>query len=314
MSIDYIDPLERSWARAKRMLFRPFNLDFWLALGFAAFLANLGEGGGGFQWSRPLQGQTSGDVAQDIHDFLHEPYTLWILGIVLVVILMLGIVLGWVGARGKFIFLDDVLHERAAIVEPWKRFRRIGNSLFLFQLLVGSGFLAVFLVLFGGLVRTVLLSIWRDGTFPDFEPWSFVIPALIAVPLWLVALILFTLSKHFVVPIMWKHDLGAIAAWKRFGPLLTDRPGAFVVYLLFLLALGIALLAAFFVAGVCTCCVGFLLMAIPYIGSVVLLPIFVPWRLLGPEFLAQFGADWDVRPVAAVADGSPDPPRGDSGA
>src|SRR5262249_49059115 len=146
------------------------------------------------------------------------------------------------------IFLDDVLHERAAIIEPWKRFKRIGNSLFWFHLLFGLGLLAVFLLLFGSLLRDVFLAVWRDGTLPLFEPLSFAIPALIAVPLWLIGWILVISTKHFVVPIMWKHDLGAVAAWKRFAPLLTDHPLAFVVYVLFLLALGIALLVALLVA------------------------------------------------------------------
>ena len=49
-----------------------------------------------------------------------------------------------------------------------------------------------------------------------------------------------------------------------------------------------------FVAGCATCCCGFLLMAIPYVGSVVLLPISAAYRAYGPEFLAQFGPEWSV--------------------
>jgi hypothetical protein len=45
--------------------------------------------------------------------------------------------------------------------------------------------------------------------------------------------------------------------------------------------------------GFATCCIGFLLMVTPYVGQVVLLPLHVAYRALGPEFLAQFGPEFE---------------------
>ena len=43
-----------------------------------------------------------------------------------------------------------------------------------------------------------------------------------------------------------------------------------------------------------TCC----LAALPYLGTVLLLPVWVAYRLLSVEFLAQFHADFDLfRPL-----------------
>ena len=53
------------------------------------------------------------------------------------VILILILVFMWIGARGRFIFTDCVVKNRAAIVAPWHEFRREGNSFFLFSLVVG---------------------------------------------------------------------------------------------------------------------------------------------------------------------------------
>ena len=39
----------------------------------------------------------------------------------------------WLSSRGKFIFLDDVVSGQARIVEPWNRFKRLGDSLFLWR-------------------------------------------------------------------------------------------------------------------------------------------------------------------------------------
>ena len=37
-------------------------------------------------------------------------------------------------------------------------------------------------------------------------------------------------------------------------------------------------------------------MALPYIGAVLILPVTTFFRLLGPEFLRQFGEDYDIFP------------------
>ncbi len=47
------------------------------------------------------------------------------------------------------------------------------------------------------------------------------------------------------------------------------------------------------VIGFAKCCVGFALLALPYISVVILLPIYVYFRLLGVNFMRQCGADFD---------------------
>ncbi|MCC6579058.1 MAG: hypothetical protein IT440_01350 [Phycisphaeraceae bacterium] len=49
MHISVTDPISRAWEHMVAMLFRPFDLGKWFVLGFVAFLALLGEGGGTFQ-------------------------------------------------------------------------------------------------------------------------------------------------------------------------------------------------------------------------------------------------------------------------
>ena len=76
----------------------------------------------------------------------------------------------------------------------------------------------------------------------------------------------------------------------------------FVLYALWKLLLGFAALLAILLVGFGTCCIGFLIMAIPYLGAVLLLPVSVFFRFLGPQFLRQFGPDFDVFPDPAAAD------------
>ena len=52
-------------------------------------------------------------------------------------------------------------------------------------------------------------------------------------------------------------------------------------------------------ACVLTCCCGLILLLIPYIGTVILLPIVAWERYWSLEFLRQFGPEYDLWAAAA---------------
>ena len=81
-----------------------------------------------------------------------------------------------------------------------------------------------------------------------------------------------------------------------FLPWLRTRPWPFILYSLLVLALGFCF--AFFFVLLCalTCC----LVAFPYVGTVILLPVWVTYRLFSVEFLAQFDPGFDVFTPAIV--------------
>ena len=54
------------------------------------------------------------------------------------------------------------------------------------------------------------------------------------------------------------------------------------------------------VAGLVTRCIGWLLLVIPYIGTVVTLPFWYTLRAFSLEFLAQFGPEYNVFPRPAA--------------
>ena len=59
--------------------------------------------------------------------------------------------------------------------------------------------------------------------------------------------------------------------------------------------------AIVFALGCITCCCAWCIMAIPYIGTVALLPIFVFARSYSLYYLAQYGRQYDVFiPVASL--------------
>ena len=109
----------------------------------------------------------------------------------------------------------------------------------------------------------------------------------------LVAAFVALMLEAFVIPIMYKFDIKATEAWRFFLPWLKTRPWQFVLYAVFVVALVFACLFAFALACVLSCftlCIA----GLPYVGTVILLPFYVTYRLFSVEFLAQFDPGFDL--------------------
>ncbi len=296
MAVSYSLPAERAWSRMVRMLFRPFRFETWFVVGFAAFLSGHIPSFSGGKSTVVRHGSRPDLPAAARHAAAFLLHPVWgILALAIVTALAIGILIFmWLSSRGKFIFLDNVARERAAIVEPWKRYACHGNSLFVFRLvfifLAGSIAIAISLPLLPAVLRAIASG----------EGWQWLTAILVV--WWLAAMLPFVLVaacaalflNQFVIPIMYRDDLGVLAAWKRFFSLFGHHKLSFLAYALLYLLVTIVVGVAVLSAGLLTCCVGFLLLAIPYVGSVVLLPVEVTFRGLGPDFLAQFGAEWSI--------------------
>jgi len=304
MTISYVEPLSRAVERMRRILFQPFDLVKWLVLGFSAWLAGLassGSNGGSRVVLGPehfIRGRNVIADAEEAWSHIWESFVLTALVVfVITVVLAVVLLLLWVSSRAKFIYLDNVVHNRAQIVDPWKRFQRLGNSLFLWRF----GFAVVTGLAIGGVLLVVVAPV---ATLSSSDVWlglSFGATslAILAVAcLAVIAAYVFLFLESFVIPIMYKFDLKATDAWRAFLPWLKSDAGWFVVYGLFILVLAIPLLVVLSIFVCCTCCI----IALPYIGTVVLLPVWVTFRIFGPEFLAQFDPGFDLfnTPPAAI--------------
>ncbi|MBN2411709.1 hypothetical protein JXQ31_08450 [candidate division KSB1 bacterium] len=297
MNIVYLEPLSRAWTRMKLALFKPFDLNKWMVMGFTAFLATLMDG-------HNSGGSGSNKSHADWEDIIDGPryawewlldHTWWFMFIIFIafVIVFLMILFTWLSSRGKFMFLDNVVQDRGEVVKPWKQFKELGNSLFLWRLCYGFivfGLFSIFFVI--GFIR--LAQIYDETGFSQF-PIMFVLQVVL---LFILMLIFFgyisMFLDHFVVPIMYKNNNRVLSAWNKFIPLLTQHFLNFILYGLFIFVLTIAIIILIVFFGLFTCCLGFLLLIIPYIGSVVTLPITYTIRALSLEFLAQFGDEYVI--------------------
>lgn len=288
----------------KKALFQPFDISKWFRLGFAAWLAsftdcNGGSGGGGSK-------NSYNDINNVWDDIFTFPQTAWswlmehpvwfnliIVGIVLLFVIAAVII--WLSSRGKFMFLHNVANDQSEISAPWHEYRKEGNSLFLWEYFFGFFGFAVF-VLF--LIYCFVTG--RNLYYADLPGvaifWAVAIMVLIFIGYIIVFGYISLFLKDFVVPIMYKHRVGVIKGWGIFLKLFSSHIFSFIGYGLFIFVLGIAVAIGVILFALMTCCIGLLLIAIPYIGAVILLPISYTFRAFSIEFLAQFGDNYNVLP------------------
>ena len=294
--ISVIEPLGPAFERVKEILFKPFDLGKWFVIGFCAWLACLGEGAGGGGGSRWQRGGDPRQAAEQAKDFVLENLP-WIIPVAIIVLLvMIGMCLlfTWLSSRGRFMFLHCVSQNKAEVKVPWSRFRRHANSLFLFRIIVGLIALAAFSL-------PCLLAVFFIFAIVSEPPYVWPISGLGVIGLAIFVLIIaFWLVKRFttdfVLPIMFLGTTSCTAAWRQFLTLLSANKARFALYALFRIVIAIAIGAVItlgFCIGCCLCCVSVLLL-IPYIGTVILLPVFVFERSYSLCYFRQFGPQFDV--------------------
>ncbi len=123
------------------------RIEKWLVIGFAAWLANLGAGGGGIgNFNYPDNRREDAHKLNETIGQIPQPVLITGICVLVCVVLLLIVLFAWLRARGRFILVDCIVRNRAAIVEPWKEFRAEGNSFFLFSLLVVLVLIAVIVI------------------------------------------------------------------------------------------------------------------------------------------------------------------------
>jgi hypothetical protein len=301
--ISVAEPVSPALERVKRILFQPFDLGKWFVIGFCAWLAQLGEGGtgGNFNFnSGSHQNYNEDNFRHDLgraRDYIldHLNWIVPLVAVLVVIGLALWLVFLWLNSRGKFMFLHCVARDKAEVAKPWHDLANEANSLFLFRIVLGLAsiiftlpLLIVAIVIVGRMFvagRFVANGIIQAVGFG----FSFFCAAIAFA-------IIRKLTLDFVVPIMFLRRNRCLSAWKELGTLVSGYVGTFILYFLFQIVLALAILVMVLGVIIITCCIAGCLMALPYVGTVLLLPVIMFKRCYSLYFLAQFGPDYNVFP------------------
>ncbi len=326
--ISCMNAAESAWRKMVLILFKPFDFAKWITLGFCAWIAYLGEIRGHFNFSsfgdnhskhkekinafinalNQIFNGDSGNIFTRTAEQCHISVNLLTgicagIAVVFFIIIVISLVLAWLKSRFKFILLDNLIHDRAEIAGPWRKFKICGNSAFLWRLVLCLISMAIFMLL---LIPAFSMLPWLKSMLAAkawLKPDDTVIDCMVIDGLFVLAFgLFFALVKfffeQFVVPVMYWSNLKAIEAWKKFLALAKVNLSTFIRYILLYIVFSLMAVGAIIIAVLATCCIGFILLAIPLVGTfvvtVLLLPVFVFFRLFGVELLAQFGSEYNI--------------------
>jgi hypothetical protein len=287
-NIEIFKPFGEAFELTNKILFQPFDLKKWFVIGFAAWLANLGSGGGSFNYQFNRR-----DEMQKVNAAISQiPHPILVFGISILVLFVLALIVlfAWLRARGGLMFIDCIVKNRGAISEPWREFQKEGNSYFLFSLVVAFVF-----VIFTALLSLPLIILAIKGRYHLYLHRDRLdVYVLLVIAAWvfviLLVIVAWALIASFMMPVMYRRRCRAYEAFRAVVSLIASHPGEIVLYCLFLVVLAIAtgLISCFAICA--TCCIA----ALPYVGTVILLPVFILLRSFALVFLRQFGPDYDV--------------------
>jgi len=295
--VSVLDPVERAIGHVRQLLFTPFDLSKWFVIGFCAWLAYLGQGSGpnfNFRIHHPLG--PDGPEMPAIRDAFisHLPWILIGAAIILPIIIIISLILCWLQSRGQFMFVHCVAGNVAEVAVPWKKFSRHSNSLFVFRIALVIISLPVILIPVSIGIMSVL-AFSRTELYP-----AGIIGIVSAVVLMVIILVFFALiykfTSDFVVPIMFLQTSSVLIGWRAFLTILGDNKARFALYILFQIVISTVIgfiILTICLVGCCFCCASILLL-IPYIGTVILLPLFAFKRAYSLFYLSQFGPQFDV--------------------
>jgi hypothetical protein len=304
MNTNFSLPLTNGFKRMKKALFQPFEMTKWINIGVTAFLAGLLNCAGGIGGSSGGGNSANKFNEMTWDEFYYFPNTagewleshpLWFTLIIvgLLFLVSIAIVINWLNSRGKFMFLYNVVHDKDEIVYPWNEFRKLGNSLFWWKLFYDLFIFAVFILflIYGfGIFKNI-----HNELIPEVATIGFVTGiVIIFVGLLIINGYIILFLNDFIVPLMFKHRLSARRAWSNFFRLTAHNMGSFTIYGLFVFVLNLAVGIGVILISVMTCCIGLFLIVIPFVGSVILLPISYTFRAFSIEYLASFGDEFNV--------------------
>jgi hypothetical protein len=304
--IEILAPFNQAIELTRLTLFRPFDIAKWLVIGFAAFLSGWFNSGGGsinpwsFRGWNTTNAQSSAFQWRSFNIDHTGLFVLILIALLVIVFLALFILWLWITARGRFIFIDCLVRNRAAIGEPWREFRAEGNRFFLFLIAVMIVSIAIMVLVAVLVFGSVVL--WRNYHVSNSP--ALLVLVIIAIFAWVALAVSINLIIYFMPVVMYARRCGPGEAARGVVQLVLDEPAPFILFILLMVALWIGWIVIGCLVTCLTCC----LASLPYIGTVIVLPVPVFFRSFSLLFLRQFGPEWDVWGKIPVPAGPPSPP------
>jgi hypothetical protein len=283
----------QAFAHMVTLLFRPFDLARWFSIGFCAWMAYIGTSSYRF---KSREAATPEMVKQRFDQMLDTVFAsppeiteVAVVSGAVVLGLLLGLLFCRLRSRGDFMFLHRWYRPDAPISQCWWSARAAGRELFAWRVYFFLIAMLLFALVAIAAYATVLKPYMAAGKVWDAALLQPVALCATAAGLLTVAVqVIAHLAKAFVVPVMYWQGVTAARAWLAVFALCNQYPFAVLSYLLCGVGCAVAAGFAILAFGLLTCCLGFIPMALPYVGAVVLLPGTLFFRGYAVCFLSQW--------------------------
>ena len=292
--VSVVEPIGPAIERVKTILFRPFDLGKWLVIGFSAWLAQLGSKRVNMNYRSSESHGGPREMYYEVKDYVLANLD-WIIPLaaaLFVVVVGLWLLMVWLSSRGRFSFLYCVAQNKGEFLNPWRQYRGHADSLFSFRVVLGI-LAFVVVVAFLALTGVVVASAIKTSGFGPYNIVAIVMCGLLSFAAMVVFGLIGMFTRDFVVPIMYLHNVKCTRAWRVLAGMISANMGRFILYVLFQFVIGLAI-GVLVLGMMCICCVACCFLAIPYVGTVLLLPFIVFGRSYSLYYLAQYGPDFNV--------------------
>lgn len=288
-----------AFRRMKDVLFASGSFSRWTGIAFCAWLYR------GFTLRLNLPAsRNQADIAwqsfqRDFHSFCDAAVRLFqskegiaALAGALGAILIFVCISLYLNSRGAFMFLHRWYRPDERLRTVWRNSRRAANRLFRWEV----GFLLLFLLAMGYTsmygYRNILQPYLANGKVWDanfFAPLvRFGCSASVVL---LTYASVRSIVREFIVPVMYWQGCTVNAAWLSFFSLCRQRPFRLLGYYLLMYALFLAWFLVYLLAIVGSLFIGAILLALPYVGTVFLLPAMFFFRGYSLAFIHQWRKD-----------------------
>lgn len=226
MPISATDAIHPAFEHTREQLFAHFRFGQWVRLAIVGMLAgemggcnaNFNFPSGSFRW--PGHEQSAPHTANALLPGALTAHPLRfaaVMAIAFVIGLAVLILLCYVQSVMRFILFDSVIARECHIRAGWRRRKHSGFQLFVWQLAFMAAFYGILLIVVGG----AAVGAWALGWFtqprehlPGLVLAGMALLAVLLV-LGLAALVIYAMTKDFVVPQMALEGVSAFEGWRR---------------------------------------------------------------------------------------------------
>jgi hypothetical protein len=287
-----VDAMSTALTRTRRVLFEPFDVGKYVAVGFCVWLSQLGNAVGA---GSRIGGRSSGSGGgpDEWREVMHGLDWLAAWGPMLAAWAAVAALVGaavwalilFVQSRGLFMVIDDVVHDRGEVVTPWRAWAGEASALFRFRFVVNLGAAAV-AVIAATIAGSAVWWTW-DGALEPLQVGILSVAGLVAGVVGLLAAIADACAREFVAPMMYVRRYAVADGFRDLWAYVRRDPGGFLVYVV--LRLGAALVVALIAAALSCFTCG--LVVVPFLGTLILLPALLFLRAFSLDFVAQLSDD-----------------------